>query len=70
MTGFPTGVENTGWALQSFFGGEGGDLSQYMGRGWGASKKRENILLEKCYFSVKLKTFSTKVKVNYNFSHY
>ena len=51
MTGFPTGVENTGWAPQSFFGGgRKGDLSQYMGRGWDASKKRENILLENVIF--------------------
>ena len=70
MTGFPTGVENTGWTLQSFFWGEGGGLESIHGQRMGCFQEKGKYLVRKCYFSVKLKTFSTKVKVNYNFSHY
>ena len=59
----------------SKFDGGGGTWINTLGELEGASKKRENILLIsvlscvswKSYFSVKLKTLSTKIKVSYNY---
>ena len=59
----------------SKFDGGRGTWINTLGELEGASKKRENILLIsvlscvswKSYFSVKLKTLSTKIKVSYNY---
>ena len=48
--GSPQVLRTQDGLLKVFLGGKGWDLSQYMGRGWDASKKRENILLENVIF--------------------
>ena len=63
------------WGGSSKFDGGRGTWINTLGELEGASKKRENILLIsvlscvswKSYFSVKLKTLSTKIKVSYNY---
>ena len=55
ITGFPTGVENMGGALQNLMRGS---LSQYMGEAWGGLKMLLKSTCEGVHLIVKLPAIS------------